>query len=91
MQKRAVFHLSRSESRYSEADSSVGAKAQSPHYGWSSSSERIRHCHARLLIRHLVMPGGLAGTREIMTFLADNLSVESYVNIMPQYRPPPLP
>lgn len=40
-----------------------------------------------LLIRHLVMPGGLAGTQEIMTFIADNLSVDSYVNIMPQYRP----
>jgi len=40
-----------------------------------------------LLIRHLVMPGGLAGTQEIMTFIADNLSMNSYVNIMPQYRP----
>ena len=40
-----------------------------------------------LLIRHLVMPGGLAGTEEIMTFIANNLSVDTYVNIMPQYRP----
>lgn len=40
-----------------------------------------------LLIRHLVLPGGLAGTREIMNFIAQNLSSNSYVNIMSQYRP----
>jgi len=40
-----------------------------------------------LLIRHLVLPGGLAGTREIMKFIAQNLSPDSYVNIMSQYRP----
>lgn len=40
-----------------------------------------------LLIRHLVLPGGLAGTREVMKFIAQNLSPDSYVNIMSQYRP----
>jgi putative pyruvate formate lyase activating enzyme len=40
-----------------------------------------------LLIRHLVLPGGLAGTREIMKFIAQNLSPDCYVNIMSQYRP----
>jgi putative pyruvate formate lyase activating enzyme len=40
-----------------------------------------------LLIRHLVLPGGLAGTREIMRFIAQRLSRNSYVNIMSQYRP----
>ena len=40
-----------------------------------------------LLIRHLVLPGGLAGTREIMRFIAQNISTHSYVNIMSQYRP----
>ncbi len=40
-----------------------------------------------LLIRHLVLPAGFAGTREIMRFIARNLSRDSYVNIMPQYRP----
>ncbi len=40
-----------------------------------------------LLIRHLVLPQGLAGTREIMRFIASELSPDSYVNIMPQYRP----
>jgi putative pyruvate formate lyase activating enzyme len=40
-----------------------------------------------LLIRHLVMPGGGAGTREIMEFLATEISRETYVNIMDQYYP----
>ena len=40
-----------------------------------------------LLIRHLVLPNGLAGTREIMRFIAQHISPDSYVNIMAQYRP----
>jgi putative pyruvate formate lyase activating enzyme len=40
-----------------------------------------------LLVRHLVLPHGLAGTREIMRFIATRISKETYVNIMPQYRP----
>lgn len=40
-----------------------------------------------LLVRHLVLPEGLAGTRNIMKFLAENISTDTYVNIMPQYRP----
>jgi putative pyruvate formate lyase activating enzyme len=40
-----------------------------------------------LLIRHLVLPNNLAGTKEIMTFLAEGISPRSYVNIMGQYRP----
>jgi len=40
-----------------------------------------------LLIRHLVLPEGLAGTREVMRFIARKLSADSYVNIMSQYRP----
>lgn len=40
-----------------------------------------------LLIRHLVLPNNLAGTRGIMRFIARSISPNSYVNIMPQYRP----
>ena len=40
-----------------------------------------------LLIRHLVLPGGLAGTRDIMRFIARKISAGSYVNVMSQYRP----
>jgi putative pyruvate formate lyase activating enzyme len=40
-----------------------------------------------LLIRHLVLPDGLAGTRDVMRFLAQEISSNSYVNVMAQYRP----
>jgi putative pyruvate formate lyase activating enzyme len=40
-----------------------------------------------LIIRHLVLPGGVAGTRRIMRFIAKEISARSYVNIMAQYRP----
>ena len=40
-----------------------------------------------LLIRHLVMPDGLASTRDIMRYLANEISRNTYVNVMSQYRP----
>jgi putative pyruvate formate lyase activating enzyme len=40
-----------------------------------------------VLVRHLVMPDRLAGTKEIMTFLAEELSPDTYVNLMGQYHP----
>jgi putative pyruvate formate lyase activating enzyme len=40
-----------------------------------------------LIIRHLVLPGDLAGTCEVMQFIAGGLSTDSYVNVMAQYRP----
>ncbi len=40
-----------------------------------------------LLVRHLVMPGGLAGTRAVTAFLARELSANTYLNLMAQHRP----
>jgi putative pyruvate formate lyase activating enzyme len=40
-----------------------------------------------LLVRHLVLPENLAGTDEIVRFLADEISPNTYVNMMDQYRP----
>jgi putative pyruvate formate lyase activating enzyme len=40
-----------------------------------------------LLIRHLVLPDGLAGTEATMKFIADEISLNSYVNVMSQYHP----
>jgi len=40
-----------------------------------------------VLVRHLVMPGLLDETREIFRFLAQELSPDTYVNVMGQYRP----
>jgi len=40
-----------------------------------------------LLIRHLVLPSGLARSENVLRFIAEELSRDSYVNIMDQYRP----
>ena len=40
-----------------------------------------------LLVRHLVMPGGIAGTREVMRYLHEEISPDTYVNLMDQYYP----
>jgi putative pyruvate formate lyase activating enzyme len=40
-----------------------------------------------LILRHLVMPGSIAGTREILQWLARDLGPDTYVNVMSQYFP----
>ena len=40
-----------------------------------------------LLVRHLVLPNGLAGSREVLDFLATDISPHTFVNVMGQYRP----
>jgi len=40
-----------------------------------------------LLVRHLVLPNNLAGTDQIVRFLADEISPQTYLNLMNQYRP----
>lgn len=40
-----------------------------------------------LIVRHLVLPGDLAGTRQVMRFIAEKISKNTYVNVMSQYRP----
>jgi putative pyruvate formate lyase activating enzyme len=40
-----------------------------------------------LLVRHLVLPNGIAGTAEIVRFLANEISPDTFLNVMDQYRP----
>jgi putative pyruvate formate lyase activating enzyme len=40
-----------------------------------------------LLVRHLVMPGDVVGTREVCRFLAREISRNTFINLMDQYRP----
>lgn len=40
-----------------------------------------------LLVRHLVLPNNVAGSNEILEFIAEKISKNTYVNIMDQYRP----
>jgi len=40
-----------------------------------------------LLVRHLVLPNGLAGSFAIIDFLAEKISKDTAINVMGQYRP----
>jgi putative pyruvate formate lyase activating enzyme len=40
-----------------------------------------------LPVRHLVLPGGIAGTEEVVRFIAGEISQDTYINIMDQYHP----
>ncbi len=40
-----------------------------------------------LLVRHLVMPGGVDDSKRILDFIATEVSPDTHVNVMPQYRP----
>ena len=40
-----------------------------------------------LIIRHLVLPGGLSGTEGVMKFLAEEISKDVHISLMSQYFP----
>ena len=40
-----------------------------------------------LLVRHLVLPDNISGTDKVLAFLAEEISSETYLNLMDQYRP----
>jgi putative pyruvate formate lyase activating enzyme len=40
-----------------------------------------------LLVRHLVLPDKIAGTDRVLAFLANEISRNTYLNLMDQYRP----
>lgn len=40
-----------------------------------------------LLVRHLVLPNDIAGSKIVIDFITDDISTETYLNIMDQYRP----
>jgi len=40
-----------------------------------------------LLIRHLVLPNDISGSKKVIDFVADEISTDSYLNIMDQYHP----
>ncbi len=69
---------------------------------WERTGEAVREMHRQVgdlridasgvaqrgvLIRHLVMPGDLGGTARVVQFIAGEISRDSYVNVMGQYRP----
>lgn len=84
------------------ADSAVGKKLACVSAYWEVTTAAVKEMHRQvgdlavdqegiarrgLIIRHLVLPGQLAGTETVMRFIADAISPFSYVNLMDQYYP----
>jgi putative pyruvate formate lyase activating enzyme len=71
---------------------STGLKYSGVPTYWTSSKRAIREMFRqvgarRLIIRHLVLPNGLSGTKEAMEFVSEELSTNVNVSLMSQYFP----
>jgi len=86
--------------KYSD-DDTARACSGVEHY-WQTVRDAVREMHRQVgdlwtdargiarrgvLYRHLVLPGGLAGSEHVLEFIRREISVNAYVNIMEQYRP----
>lgn len=84
------------------SDDAAGLKYSGVRDYWSVNKSAVEEMHRQvgnlaiegsgvaargLLVRHLVLPGDRAGSREVLRFIAARLSKETYVNIMDQYHP----
>lgn len=94
-----VFDIYMPDIKYS--DSNYAEKySQAPDY-FDRAKEAVKEMHRQvgdlkveegiaargLLIRHLVLPNNAAGSEKVLEFIAKDISSDSYVNIMDQYRP----
>ena len=50
-------------------------------------TDKIGVARSGLIVRHLVLPGGLSGTKKIMRFIAREISPHTYISLMAQYFP----
>ncbi len=85
--------------KYSD-DEIASELSKAPRY-WEHARAAFREMHRQtgeliihegvarrgLLVRHLVLPGGLSGYDKIFRFIASELSPDTFINIMDQYRP----
>jgi putative pyruvate formate lyase activating enzyme len=94
-----VFDVYMPDAKYGD-DEIARALSHAPHYV-DAMQRSLREMHRQvgdlivedgiavkgLIIRHLVLPGNLARTEKVMEFIANEISKDSYVNIMDQYYP----
>ncbi len=82
-------------------DAAAARYSKAPGY-WSNIQDSLREMYRQvgdlsvdasglatqgLLVRHLVMPGQVENAKGVLSFLAEELSEETFVNVMAQYRP----
>ena len=94
-----VFDIYMPDFKYADADTAfkLSGIKDYPEVAWGAITEMHQQvgdleidvsgvAHRGLLVRHLVLPNDLAGTRSVVDRLA-GLSKNTYLNIMDQYRP----
>jgi putative pyruvate formate lyase activating enzyme len=84
------------------SDDAAGKKYSGVDNYWSVNKVALKEMHRQvgdlrlggekvatggLLIRHLVLPNRLAGTEGVVRFLAEEISKDTYLNVMSQYHP----
>jgi len=82
-------------------DDAAAMYSKAPNY-WENVQESLREMHRQvgdlrlddtgiatggLLVRHLVMPNHVESGKRILEFVAEELSEETFVNVMAQYQP----
>jgi putative pyruvate formate lyase activating enzyme len=95
-----VFDIYMPDAKYSDEHQSL--KYSSAKDYWQVCREALLEMHRQvgdlvineegvaergLLMRHLVLPNRIAGSFEVLDFIAEKISKDSYVNIMEQYYP----
>jgi putative pyruvate formate lyase activating enzyme len=94
-----IFDIYMPDIKYSYKDSAKKF-SHAPDY-WRVAKEAVKEMHRQvgdlviengvarqgLLIRHLVLPNHLAGSFEILDFIRNEISANTYINIMNQYYP----
>jgi len=83
-------------------DSEIGRKYSRVRNYWEINQAAIREMHRQvgdlvmdqhglakrgLLVRHLVLPNALANTDKVVAFLSEEISKDTYLNLMAQYHP----
>ncbi|HNQ50301.1 MAG TPA: radical SAM protein [Candidatus Omnitrophota bacterium] len=86
--------------RYADKDLAIKFSAAAGYPEYNQAAVREMHCQAGLaqfdekgiiekglIIRHLVLPENIAGTEQIMKFIAEEISIHTYISLMSQYTP----
>jgi len=94
-----IFDIYMPDAKYSDDEIALALSDAPGYTGYNRESMKEMHrqvgdlvieggiARRGLIIRHLVLPENLAGTEKVMEFIAGEISPDSYVNIMDQYRP----
>ena len=94
-----IFDIYMPDIKYSDSENAK-KYSNAPDY-FERAKESVREMHRQvgnlqvkdgiatrgLLIRHLVMPNDVAGSKRVFEFIKNEISQDTYVNIMDQYRP----